>query len=77
MDVKEAKERLKAIAIDKNAEWLGYSNINAINAVLSELEKKDKIIRAIIKAYKQDMGSTSSTKSTIEYFTNKVEREGK
>lgn len=42
-----------------------------------QIVKKDKIMRAIIKAYKQDVGSHSSVKSTIEYFKNKVEREEK
>lgn len=42
-----------------------------------ELKKKDKVMRAIIKAYKQDMGSHSSIESTIKYFEKEVEAEEK
>lgn len=37
-------ERLKEIAQEKNAQWLGLSNIKAINNVVAELEKYKRVI---------------------------------
>lgn len=44
MELEEAKERCKKLVEAKNASWIGISNQKAINTVLTELEKKDKII---------------------------------
>lgn len=43
-----------------------------------DIQKKDKIINAIVFAYKEDIGgstSKNSIKKTIDYFTKKVEGE--
>ena len=53
---KQARSRLTNIAQEKNANWLGLSNIKAIKTVLNlvetqakELEKKDKMIELMAK----------------------------
>lgn len=47
--------------------------LNLIEKQQAEIEKKDKIIYEIAKAFKQD--DIRSTDEIIEYFTNKVEEE--
>ncbi len=41
-------ERLKEIAQEKNAQWLGLSNIKAINNVIAELEKYKRVVEELL-----------------------------
>ena len=77
MNIEEAKGYIKMIIrkqeIPDSAKALGYVYATeAIEAVLSELEKKDKVINEMAKHI-----TGYSNIDVIEYFTNKVEREGK
>lgn len=73
MDINKAKENLKGYL-----NWLktnGFSmaeNDEAIQIILSELDKKDKIINLMAE---QLTTPVHSKKWVIEYFTNKVEED--
>ena len=87
MSIEKATERCKALTNPEQGCWIGISNQKAIGTVLSELEKKDKVINEMA----EDLYGLATSineeyrveefllnKETIkEYFTNKVEREGK
>ena len=72
MSIEKATERCKALTNPEQGCWIGISNQKAIETVLSELEKKDKVINEMAKHI-----TGYSNIDVIEYFTNKVEREGK
>ena len=72
MSIEKATERCKALTNPEQGCWIGISNQKAIGTVLSELEKKDKVINEMAKHI-----TSYSNIDVIEYFTNKVEREGK
>ena len=65
MNIEEAKEYLRNYKYDNEVS-------EAIETVLSELEKKDKVINEMAKHI-----TGYSNIDVKEYFTNKVEREGK
>lgn len=81
MDVKAAINICKEI-IETNM-FNRHTDAYAIEVVLSELEKKDKIIELMAKYIKEPYqlyifkGRMTKLKAIIEYFTNKVEKEGK
>lgn len=79
MDINKAKENLKGYL-----NWLktkGFSmaeNDEAIQIILSELDKKDKIINEMAEHIEKDcdFDNRIQTKQQIlEYFTNKVEED--
>mgnify|MGYP001773256022 CR=1 FL=1 len=95
MDIEEAENRLFQLkqsmelldlVTGKPIEENTKLNIKAIETVLSELEKKDKIIDlmaeqlaglAIFDIEKDEPLILGDKEEVREYFTNKVEREGK
>lgn len=94
MNIEEAKERCKELTKEAQASWIGLSNIKAISTVLSELEKKDKVINEMAKHIQEnefyddiicmeknckneECHGECGEDCIKEYFTNKVEREGK
>lgn len=97
MNIEKATERCKALTNPEKSCWIGISNQKAIETVLSELEKKDKVINEMAYAFwNYDICDYEITDDTYrkceyiaddeeppckecikEYFTNKVEREGK
>ena len=93
MDIEIAKEKLKVIDIkfflNGMIEQSNYivdkaDEINiAIETVLSELEKKEAIIKLMAKKLVEAHGwfysefDNFTEKNWIDYFTKKVEREGK
>lgn len=79
---KEAISRLTNIAQEKNANWLGLSNIKAIETVLNLVEKQDKLIDkmseqlagiAIWNNHKEQPLILGSKEEVIEYYERKVE----
>ena len=50
MDIEKNKERCKELIKESHSCWIGISNQKAIETVLSELDKKDKIINDAINA---------------------------
>ena len=92
MNIEKATERCNQLIKAEHANWIGISNQKAIETVLSELEKKEAIINEMSKFianlklswFKKEDGGEFLGKyrfynqeEWIEYFTNKVEREGK
>lgn len=73
MNIEEAIEDIK---LSKSTFLFGREqtivDIQAIETVLAELEKKDKVINEMAKHI-----TSYSNIDIKEYFTNKVEREGK
>ena len=77
MDIKEAKEICRKEITNTYAE----GKAKAIETVLSELDKKDKIIDemaqslidAPIRVMKGDVFTFTNKPDTISYFTKKVE----
>ena len=69
MDIERAKELLK----DKDVMWNNPENnvLEAIETVLSELEKKEAIINEMAKTINKEY-----YKDIIENYTKKVEKEG-
>ena len=49
MNIEKATERCKALTNPEQGCWIGISNQKAIEIVLSELEKKDKVINLMIE----------------------------
>ncbi|MEE0865532.1 MAG: hypothetical protein U0L98_01845 [Clostridia bacterium] len=88
MDIKEAKEQLLKHKKEIDTKYINARYSKAIEVVLSELDKKDKIIYNLAFAladyvmyYEYDKCRNpemikNKAKEQIEYFTNKVE-EGK
>lgn len=88
MDIKEAKEQLLKHKKEIDEKYISARYSKAIEVVLSELEKNDKIIYNLAFAladyvmyYEYDKCRNpemikNKAKEKIEYFTNKVE-EGK
>ena len=67
-------ERLKEIAQEKNAQWLGLSNIKAIKNVVAELEKYKRVIEEtlnteISSAYDLIDTAMAITKNLHEFIT--------
>lgn len=54
MNIEKATERCKALTNPEQGCWIGISNQKAIEIVLSELEKKDKIIDLIVEDFQND-----------------------
>ena len=85
MNIEEAKKYCKQIK-DKDLWKIGYVyGGEAIETVLSELENKDKVINEMAEwligytySDEENLEAIFNNKEeVIEYFTNKVEREGK
>lgn len=87
MNIEEAKDILKEYRDD---ELFGVAGREALGVVLSELEKKDKVINEMATYIIRNVSREKTEKLTWlkdkeviwsydikEYFTNKVEREGK
>lgn len=77
-------ERLKQIAQDKNAEWLGYSNINAIIDALDYIKELKEYLEVAAAANRMqyDFGwkaceSKSIFRETIENQLKELERQEK
>lgn len=87
MDIKEAKEQLLKHKKEIDEKYISARYSKAIEVVLSELEKKEKIIDKLAFAladyvmyYEYDKCRNpemikSKAKEQIEYFTNKVEED--
>ena len=86
MSIEKATERCKALTNPEQGCWIGISNQKAIETVLSELEKKDKVINEMatyiirnVSREKIEELTELKNKEVIwsydikEYFTNKVE----
>ena len=71
MSIEKATERCKALTNPEQGCWIGISNQKAIETVLSELEKKDRIIKEMAKTINKEY-----YKDIIENYTKKVEKEG-
>lgn len=74
MDIKEAKEQLLKHKKEIDAEYISARYSKAIEVVLSELEKKDKIIEDINFINNNNKPHIAQQKIR-EYFTNKVEED--
>ena len=83
MNIEEAKKIIEEWDIWNKENNICTKTILAIRTFLSELEKKDKVINEMAEYIKQPyriiaFGSRQPKVEIIkEYFTNKVEREGK
>lgn len=87
MDIEEAKKQLLKHKKEIDAKYISARYSKAIEVVLSELEKKDKIIDNLAFAladyvmyYEYDKCRNpemikNKAKEQIEYFTNKVEED--
>ena len=74
MSIEKATERCKALTNPEQGCWIGISNQKAIETVLSELEKKDKIIDEMAKYMAGGNSYMYGTPEGIkEDFTKKVE----
>lgn len=81
MDIEEAKAKLEEyISIYEQAKCqIQPSEVKAIETVLSELEKKEKIIELMAEHLEKHSTAFlelygANKKDWIEYFTNKVEQ---
>lgn len=88
MDIEEAKVILKEFNKDYEKEngigdlaegiaemVVDWNDNEAIETVLSEIEKKDKIINLIVEEMVNGVYKFRSKKQVIKYFTNKVEED--
>lgn len=75
----KAVERCNQLIKVEHANWIGISNQVAIEIVLNELKKKDKIINEMAIALYDEwyMPSLNTVEKMKEYFINKVEKESK
>lgn len=74
MDIEEAKEQLLKHKREIDAKFISARYSKAIEVVLSELEKKDKIIEDINFINNNNKPHIAQQKIR-EYFTNKVEED--
>lgn len=74
MDIEEAKEQLLKHKKEIDAKFISARYSKAIEVVLSELEKKDKIIEDINFINNNNKPHIAQQKIR-EYFTNKVEED--
>lgn len=85
MDIEEAKEQLLKHKKEIDVKFISARYSKAIEVVLSELEKKDKIIndmaidleyinKEILDEYDK-LPYAESKQKVIDYFTNKVEED--
>lgn len=72
MDIEEAKKQLLKHKKEIDEKYISARYSKAIEVVLSELEKKDKIINLMAE---QLTTPVHSKKWVIDYFTNKVEED--
>ena len=72
MDIEEAKEQLLKHKKEIDEKYISARYSKAIEVVLSELDKKDKIINLMAE---QLATPVHSKKWVIDYFTNKVEED--
>ena len=86
MDIEEAKKTLKTMKENIDKKYLKSRNSEAIETVLSELEKKEEQIDlmaeqlaglAIFDIEKDEPLVLGDKEEVKQYFTNKVEKEGK
>lgn len=74
MDIEEAKEQLLKHKKEIDEKYISARYSKAIEVVLSELEKKDKIIEDINFINNNNKPHIAQQKIR-EYFTNKVEED--
>ena len=74
MDIEEAKEQLLKHKKEIDEKYISARYSKAIEVVLSELEKKDKIINLMAE---QLTTPVHRKKWVIDHFTNKVEESEK
>lgn len=48
METKDAIRRLTNLAQEKNANWLGLTNIEAMEVILKEFQEKENLINKLI-----------------------------
>ena len=86
MDIEEAKKTLKTMKENIDKKYLKSRNSEAIETVLSEPEKKEEQIDlmaeqlaglAIFDIEKDEPLVLGDKEEVKQYFTNKVEKEGK
>ena len=81
MNEEEARETLKTMKENIDKKYLKSRNSEAIETVLSELEKKEAIINEMAKQLVEAHGwfysefDNFTEKNWIDYFTKKVEGE--
>lgn len=80
MTKEQAIERCHQLLETKHSNWLGLSNQQAIAILIdmlkekdTEIEKKDKQIDLMARAFKQD--DVRTVEEIIEYFTELVAKE--
>ena len=74
MDIEEAKEQLLKHKKEIDAKYISARYSKAIEVVLNELDKKDKIIEDI-KFINSNNKPNIAQQKIREYFTNKVEED--
>ena len=74
MDIEEAKEQLLKHKKEIDAKFISARYSKAIEVVLNELDKKDKIIEDI-KFINSNNKPNIAQQKIREYFTNKVEED--
>lgn len=74
MDIEEAKEQLLKHKKEIDAKYISDRYSKAIEVVLNELDKKDKIIEDI-KFINSNNKPNIAQQKIREYFTNKVEED--
>ena len=74
MDIEEAKEQLLKHKKEIDAKYISARYSKAIEVVLNELDKKDKIIEDI-KFINSNNKPHIAQQKIREYFTNKVEED--
>lgn len=75
MNIEKATERCKALTNPEQGCWIGISNQKAIETVLSELEKKDKVINEMAKQLaklREKRRGRLFCKSTYKCMRNKI-----
>lgn len=67
MDIEKAKNRCNELIKVEHANWIGISNQEAIQTVLNELDKKDKIIDILLNE-----AAKEGTLSEFEYRKKRI-----
>ena len=79
MDIEQSKEICKEII--RTNMFNRHTDAYAIETVLNELEKKDKIIELMAKEIasynRYEAGALDEKEEVIKFYTYKVEKEGK
>ena len=75
MDIEEAKEQLLKHKKEIDEKYISARYSKAIEVVLSELDKKDKIIDLMEDEILNGIYIFKNKKQILKYFTNKAEED--